>query len=142
MKLLRHLGNFRNFFIRGSTIDWNRVAKMLWISQNWVKVLQIFSNLWMQLSLSQKSRGQYDPLHPSNVAPDHLFKLGLKRRMLPSYYLLNQVTESESYFRLDARTKIQNFLALTILYVVRRESLVVKETKDCKIFRSVIYKQD
>ena len=39
------------------------------ISQNLVKLLQIFHNLWVQLSLSQKLRGQFDPLHPSNEAP-------------------------------------------------------------------------
>ena len=54
--------------MRGTAIDSNRGVKILCISQNWVKVLGIFHNLWVQLSLSQKSRGQFDPLHPSNGA--------------------------------------------------------------------------
>ena len=29
-------------------------------------------NLWVQLSLSQKLRGQFDPLHPSNEALEQL----------------------------------------------------------------------
>ena len=41
---------------RGSVINSNRRVKMSWISQNWVKVLRIFHNLWLRLSLSQKSR--------------------------------------------------------------------------------------
>ena len=33
------------------------------------KHLKKLSNLWVQSSLSQKSRGQFDPLHPSNGDP-------------------------------------------------------------------------
>ena len=42
---------------------------MSWIFQNGVKMSQIFQNPWVQLFLSQKSRGQFDPLHPSNGGP-------------------------------------------------------------------------
>ena len=64
--LKRSLKSTNFCFSRGSAIDLDRGVKMSWISQNWVKVWQIFCNLWVQLSLSQKLRGQFDPLHPSN----------------------------------------------------------------------------
>ena len=48
----------------------NQEVKVSWISQNGIKMLKIFRNPSLQLSLSQKSRGQFDPLHPSNWGPD------------------------------------------------------------------------
>ena len=63
-------GEVRNSALsRGSAIDLIRGVRMSWISQNCAKVSHIFFIIWLQLKSSQKSRGQFDPLHHSNGAP-------------------------------------------------------------------------
>ena len=62
-------------FARDIVTDSYQGVKMPRIFQNWVKILRISHNLWVQLSLSQKLRGQFDPLHPSIEAPVIFAKL-------------------------------------------------------------------
>ena len=51
-------------------MDSNRGVKVSRISQNGLKTLHVYQYPWVQLSLSQKSRVQFELLHPSNGGPE------------------------------------------------------------------------
>ena len=55
--------------LRDSVVDSIWGVKKSWTSQNGIKMLYILKNPWLQLSLSQKTRSRFNPLHPSNASP-------------------------------------------------------------------------